>query len=526
MKPLVLFIDDEISVLGAIQALVQPMHGEWEALFASDSLEALDLIKSMSRMPSPDVGGGQEFAVVVSDLCMPGISGIDFFEVLHAVSPDTVRILLTGNVDARLAIRSINDGKVHRYLSKSEIIGNLVPEVAEAIGLYRRTKARRQEVLSARRARELFLDTMTHEVRTPLNGIMGMLQLLKTTPLSTEQREYVTDAMAASTRLTRLFTDILDYARLSSGQGGESDVTFEPRAVLDDVRAALAEKSRDKGVAFSCQVDAAVPVRVYGKEGILRQILFHLAENALKFTAQGAVQVSASLLPHGRAGSLSLLFVVADSGEGIPDDRIETVFEPFTQAEDAYVRTQQGAGLGLAIVQRLVRLVRAACLAVESGQGGTSVYLSMRVYKGPRPAHADAPSRVRPGAAAPSGTVLVIAYEQEVVDDLAQALRSIGVVMDVAPDANAGLRRLAGNDYQMIILQMGLPDMDGYEVARTIRTSPGFKEKSRLPIVALAEAAPRRDGVPGIDAFLSLPLEADAVREAVKRRMRAQPPTS
>jgi signal transduction histidine kinase len=526
VKPLILFIDDEISVLEAIRALVQPMGQEWETLFVSDSLEALDVVKTMSRGPSPDVGGAQEFAVVVSDLCMPGISGIEFFEVLHAVSPDTVRILLTGNLDAHLAIRSINDGKVNRYLSKSEIIGNLVPEVAEAIALHRRTKARRQEVQSARRVRELFLDTMTHEVRTPLNGIMGMLQLLKTTPLSAEQREYLTDAMAASTRLARLFTDILDYARLSSGQGGDSDVAFDPRAALDAVQAALAEKCRDKGLAFSCQTDAAVPSRAYGKEGILRQILFHLAENAVKFTEKGAVHVSASLLPYGGAGRLNLLFVVSDSGVGIPDERIETVFQPFTQVEAGYVRTQQGAGLGLAIVQRLVRLLRTACLTVESGEGGTSVYLSTQVSTGPRPEREGGGPLPRPGETAPSGTVLVIASAQEAVDALAQALRPRGVVMDAAPDANAGLRRLAGNDYRMIFVQMDLPDMDGYEVARTIRTSPGFGEKSRLPIVGLADAAPRREDAAGIDAFLSSPLEAEAVSEALRRHLGVRPPAS
>lgn len=501
MKPLVLFVDDEESVIDAIRVLLEPMRSDWDVMYATNSGEALETVRRMAGCGAAGAGYAQEFAVVVSDLCMPGVTGVDLFEALHAQSPDTVRILLTANTDLHAAIRSINDGRVHRYLTKSAIIDNLVLEVAQAVAQYRTRKTRREELDAARRARELFLGAMTHEVRTPLNGVMGMLQLLMQTPLDAEQREYARDAMASSARLARLLDDVLDYARLASGRGGEREAVFDPGRMMREVEASFADRARDKGLEFTCRAGADVPRWLRGREGLLRQILFHLTDNALKCTDQGFVRVTAGLLPHAREGEACLLFTVADSGPGIPEGRLEAVFRPFVQVEESYSRSREGAGLGLAIVHRLVRLLDASCLAVDSGREGTVFYLSahLRLTRPGPDGH--------PGRAVRAPRILAAAASPQAVTGLARALSGLGFDLEVVPDGNAALRRLAGGDYRLLIVEMGLPDMDGREVARIVRSSPGFGDKSRLPILGIGGTARSRGTGAAIDAWLALPLD-------------------
>jgi len=523
MKPMFLFVDDEKSVLNAIQYVLQPREHEWDMIFTTDSMEALDLIRKMFEAGSGGAGCAREFAIVVSDVQMPGINGIEFFEVLHTIFPDTVRILLTGNTDSGFAIRAINEGKVHRYLLKSCIIDELIPEMDSAYREYLRVKALREEAYAAKRAKAVFLDTMTHEIRTPLNGVMGMLQLLKETGLTSEQMEYVQGALESSRRVAKLFNDVLSLSRFDSGREETPDVAFHIGDVMQHLNDALSGKAKSKGVAFTCTVDERIPKRVYGKESLLRQVLHHLAENAVKFTDSGAVAISATWLPHAAPRSCRILFVIEDSGCGIPDEKLLDIFQPFTQVDDSYIRPREGAGLGLSLVQKLLKIMDASGLAVENGPSGVTAYLSaaFRIPEHPLPhGSAVAPSG---GASLAAGRILLVAREVHAVRRIKKALLLHGFDVDAAVDGNAGLRRLSTNDYDLVVLDLPLPDIDGQEVARIIRTSPGLAAKAHLPIVGLSSAPEKRQKAAtrerGLDAVVSKSLDASVLVDTIKTLM-------
>jgi signal transduction histidine kinase len=241
----------------------------------------------------------------------------------------------------------------------------------------RRAKDQAEE---AARAKTRFLASMSHEVKTPLNGVLGMLQVLGMGRLDAEQREHVAVAEGAAQGLLDLINDILDYSRLEEGQAVIAPQDFRVEDVLRGVIETFRGQAERKGIALSFAVDPSVPEMVRSDPGRLRQILFNLVGNAIKFTEKGFVRVEVCFFTAGRAdGARNLLFSVLDSGKGIEPDKLDYIFEAFAQADESYARRHRGPGLGLAIVRRLVGFLGGA-LSVESEEGnGTAVHFSINV---------------------------------------------------------------------------------------------------------------------------------------------------
>ncbi|HDQ41230.1 MAG TPA: hypothetical protein ENN39_09420, partial [Desulfonatronum sp.] len=228
---------------------------------------------------------------------------------------------------------------------------------------------------AANKSKSEFLANMSHEIRTPLNGIMGMMQLLETTSLDAKQRQYVQMAAGSANRLTRLLADILDLSRVEAGKMSIHESEFLVQELGNSVSDLFKVTARDKGVELNCRIDPAIPVRLIGDEARVRQILFNLAGNALKFTDKGSVDMEMVFLSSQKQGECRILFSVTDTGIGIPEDKLGRLFQPFVQVDDSYTRSYQGAGLGLAIVKRLVDLMGGS-ISVDSAVGqGTTVYV-------------------------------------------------------------------------------------------------------------------------------------------------------
>ncbi|SDB56391.1 two-component system, NarL family, sensor histidine kinase EvgS [Desulfonatronum thiosulfatophilum] len=241
----------------------------------------------------------------------------------------------------------------HGTYNASMIIRDITERKQAEAALFRA----KEQAETANKAKSEFLANMSHELRTPLNGVVGMMQLMQTTTLDEEQAQYVTLAIKSSDRLARLLTDLLDISRIEAGKMEVREVEFSVEELMTSVSELFTVTAMEKGIALEWSLDPSLPRRIVGDEMRIRQILFNLVGNAVKFTHKGSVQVHLTPLSLNNGIKPRILITVMDTGIGIPDDKLGDLFKPFTQVDVSYTRSFQGAGLGLAIVRRLLELM-------------------------------------------------------------------------------------------------------------------------------------------------------------------------
>jgi len=374
---------------------------------------------------------------------------------------------------------------------------------------------------AASKSKSEFLANMSHEIRTPLNGVLGMLQLLETTGLDDEQQEYVGAAIQSSRRLTRLLSDILDLSRIEAGKLLLQEGVFQVKCLKDSVLELFAATAREKGLALHFDIDSRVPQHLLGDEARLRQILFNIVGNAIKFTEQGTIAIAVTPLPQGTKALARLLFTVSDTGIGIPDDRVKDIFDPFVQAEGAYTRRYQGAGLGLSIVRKLVKLMEGGLAIDTSPDEGTTCYLSIPVKLPVSDTLPEAqPRQDRQPIERPSPRILFA--EDDAVNLLAGKimLEKLGYDVVTATNGQEALERLLEHTFDLILMDIQMPRIDGVEATRIIRDSARYGSKSGIPIIAMTAYAMEGDRekflAAGLDAYIAKPIEATELREAIE----------
>ncbi len=373
---------------------------------------------------------------------------------------------------------------------------------------------------SASQTKSEFLANMSHEIRTPLNGLMGMMQLLQTTPLDEEQKNYVDIALMSNKRLTSLLTDILDLSRVEAGRMEFCKAPFDLRETCEEVINMFrpTASQADVGLAFIC--DASVPQQLVGDAQRVRQILFNLVGNAVKFTQAGKITVEAVQLQTSAYSEPRVFIKITDTGIGIAEDKLRDIFQPFNQVENSYTRRYQGAGLGLSIVKRLVEMM-GGVLSVASEPGkGTAFYLSIP-FNSAGKAGPHTPSGVIESLKMVESQAKVLVVEDDPISRFVinRMLDKLGYQVLDAGDGQQALEVLRENEVALILMDVQMPIMNGYEATRIIRTDSEFLHLADIPIIALTAYVMAGDKEKflqaGMHDYLPKPLDAVALKKVL-----------
>jgi CheY-like chemotaxis protein len=363
---------------------------------------------------------------------------------------------------------------------------------------------------------------MSHEIRTPLNGALTMLQLLKTTPLSGQQAQYLQAVNASLQRLNRLLADILDITRIEAGKLRIESAEFQVKNLEVAILELFNQAAKARGNTLEFVWTGKFPEKLVGDEARLRQILFNLVGNAVKFTEEGRIGIEVSFSPTIENSRIYMHIAVSDTGIGITDEQINDVIEPFVQAEEKYARRFQGVGLGLSIVRKLVRLMHGELAIDNGGQLGTVMYLSLPFTVTAKGQMEAEQTRKRATAEQIRNLKILLAEDEEISSFAAKMLlEKSGHTVTCAQNGLEVIQLLSTERFDLIFMDIQMPLMDGLEATRKIRSSKELGRKSEIPIIAMTAYSMTGDRenflAAGMNDYVAKPISMNEINEVLLR---------
>jgi signal transduction histidine kinase len=420
---------------------------------------------------------------------------------------------------SRLHPEQTDDARGEDLLSLAETIERLVAERQATECALRQAK---DAADAASRAKSEFLANMSHEIRTPLNGIIGTLHLLKASSLGPEQRHYVQLAALSGDTLLALVSDILDLSKIEAGKLSLECIDFDLGRQLTDLAAGLALRAHAKNLLFTCAVDPDVPLALRGDPGRLGQVLLNLAGNAIKFTPDGEVAMRVSL-ERAQTDRVTLRFSVSDTGIGIPPDRHAELFNKFTQGDASTTRKYGGTGLGLAISRQLVELMGGMIGVAGREPRGTEFWFTIPLARQAPPE--STPAKVMRTTPKVAGLLpgqlaarVLVAEDNPINQEIVRGLLGmIGLRPDIANNGLEAVQAVHDRAYDLVFMDMQMPELDGYEATQRIRASG----RDRLPIIAMTANALTGDRekclAAGMDDYIAKPIDTAQIIAVLRR---------
>ncbi|MBF0227092.1 MAG: response regulator [Desulfobacterales bacterium] len=563
-KGSLLIVDDESEVLKSIKRYFRNKYIIYTANSGDEGY------KTISSQP---------VHIIICDQRMPGMSGTEFFKKIKNTFPYTIRIILTGYSDIQAVISAINEGNVFRYVAKpwdpieldaiikdaferywltinnlilmkelkianetleervkartaelTKINETLKFEIEERKRIEADLQASKQELFfakneadAANKAKSEFLAKMSHEIRTPMNAVIGMTDILLNVTNTEPQLKYLNIIKTSADNLIAIINDILDISKIESGKMRLEKINFNLNFVVDEISKILEITANKKGINFSYSINNDVPIFLKGDPFRLKQILLNLTGNAIKFTEKGNVEILVSNYDRNSPNA-TIKFIVKDTGIGIPKDRLNLLFKLFSQVDSSINRNYSGTGLGLAISKQLVELMNGK-IGVETEEGHGSCFWFIAIFE--KQSEEDSVKCCFPNDNNKelnpidlfSLKILLVEdnfFNQEVIIGF---LNNSSIT--IAGNGKEALNLLRDKIFDLILMDVQLPDMDGLEITEIIRNKKSDVLNHDIPIIAVTANASREDIQncleAGMNEYISKPIRYQKLFEAINK---------
>ncbi len=540
-KPFILIIDD---IPANVEALGGVLANDYEVQFALSGIRGLELV----RQQPPDL--------ILLDVMMPEMDGYAVFAEL-ARDPKTSKIpviFVTAYSDADNEARALAAGvvdfihkpvnpvvvrsriKLHIALKRHELelermnaeLENRVRErtyeleertrQVEALNIALQQRAIQAE--AANIAKRHFLGNMSHELRAPLNAIIGFTGLLKNQITDPGKLEKLARIAQSSNHLAAIINDIFDFSHIDAGNLIRMTSDFELNTIIKEVSGIIEPGARAKKLSYTTEIDPSIPSILKGDAARLKQVLLNLLGNAVKYTTEGAVNFRV-LLNRVSVDNVDLRFEVQDTGIGIEPSKLQSIFEPFEQTDNALTRQFGGMGLGLSINRKLIEMMGGE-MGVESQAGQGSTFWATMSFKLGKLQIKAVPTYVPPLEALKAhhakAKVLLVDDDFITQEIFQEVLGEAGLLVDMANDGEEAVTRIADHSYDLILMDVELPLMDGVDAACKIRSLPGWGE---TPIIALSgngyDEVKERCLKAGMNAFLVKPVALETLYQELEK---------